>query len=96
MALAISVIRSEPSGILCSNSMVAWIFHLLSRSRRSTSPIGVSPAPNGVCAVIVLPIFQMYMGHPVVMLLDERDRRNIVAGHEMSDIHVRAVIFCKG
>ena len=48
MALAISLIRSEPDGILYSNSIVAWIFHLLSLSRRSTSPIGVSPSPKGV------------------------------------------------
>jgi hypothetical protein len=36
------------------------------------------------------------MRNPLVMLLDERDRRNIVPGHEVSDIHVRAVIFCQG
>ena|SRR5437667_343368 len=39
MARAISVMRSEPDGILYSNSIVAWIFHLLSRMRRRTSAI---------------------------------------------------------
>ena len=38
----------------------------------------------------------MHMRNPLVMLLDERDRRNIVAGHEVSDIQVCAIMFCKG
>ena len=34
----------------------------------------------------------MHMGNPVVMLLDERDRGNIVACDEVPEIHVRAVM----
>src|SRR5437867_13220164 len=37
MDRASSVIRSELAGILYSNSIVAWMFHLFSRNRRSTS-----------------------------------------------------------
>ena len=53
-------------------------------------------AEGCVGTIMKLPIFQMHMRNPLVMPLDERDRRNIVPGHEVSDIHVRAVIFCKG
>ena len=53
-------------------------------------------AEGRVGAIMKLPIFQMHMRNPLVMPLDERDRRNIVAGHEVSDIHVCAVIFCQG
>ena len=56
----------------------------------------VSLAEGRVGAIMKLPIFQMHMRNPLVMPLDERDRRNIVPRHEVSDIHVRAVIFCKG
>jgi len=56
----------------------------------------VSLAERRVGTVMKLPIFQMHMGNPVVVLLDECDWRNIVASHEVSDIHVCAVIFCKG
>ena len=39
--------ESEPGGTSYSNSIVAWMFHLLSRMSWSTSTIGVSPVPNG-------------------------------------------------
>src|SRR5262249_20709238 len=45
--LAISFIRSEPSGTGYSNSIVAWIGHLLSRIVCNASLIGVSPWPKG-------------------------------------------------
>ncbi len=51
--LAISVIRSDPGGIGYSNSIVAWIGHWRSRSRRSTSLTGVSPSPNGTFAPLL-------------------------------------------
>ncbi len=40
---ASSVMRSDPAGTVYSNSIVACMGHLLSRIRRSTSAIGVSP-----------------------------------------------------
>jgi hypothetical protein len=56
MALASSVMRSEPAGTLYSNSMVAWMGHWLSRMRRSTSPIGVSASPKGVFGPVPVPL----------------------------------------
>jgi hypothetical protein len=43
----------------------------------------IALAERRVGPVMQLPIFQMHVRNAAVMLLDERDRRNIVAGDEM-------------
>ena len=57
MDLGSSVMRSEPAGTLCSNSMVARIGHLVSRMSRSTLAIGVPASPKGVFGPV--PLFEV-------------------------------------
>ena len=93
MLFLISAMRVEPSGTGYSNSIVAWMFHLLSRMSCSTSLIGRVPlAKRHVRAVVHLAIFDVDVGDPAVVLGDERHRRGVLPGDEVADVEVGAVV----
>ena len=93
MDFLISVIRSEPGGTGYSNSIVAWMFHLLSRmSLKRLRDRRVTLAERNVCALVRLPILHVNVRDSIVVRLEERNRRSVVARHEVADVQVRAVV----
>ena len=81
------------SGDRVSNSIVAWIGHLLSRISLQHFLDRRVPLPEWhVRSLVHLPILDVDVRDAIVMLLEERDRRRVVAGDEMADVEVGAVV----
>ena len=94
MHLASSVMRSEPAGTLYSNSIVRLdIPFVVADQPQHFRDRRVAFAEGRVGSVVELPVLHMHMRDPVVILLEERHRRSVVARHEMPEIHIRAVEF---